>query len=164
MRNFFRSNALSGFFGGFGCSGGSGDSGGDAGGNTNIAYGTFSIAGYPGSTTYEIEHGLGKRPKMFAVFTIEGTSANSAQDTLMYVSCVYPTVGLPTSRGRIVYGFIWGTEDTINFRDTINTALRDNYGIYGNEEKIILDMTEAGILLTNSRTYYWVAMSEEALA
>ena len=69
MRSFFRSNALSGFFGGFGTPGGSGDSGGGSGGGAGVDIAPFttvecgSITPSEDLTTLSFSEVYGLRPE-----------------------------------------------------------------------------------------------------
>ena len=145
-------------------SGGNTGGGGDAVGGVKMTYGKFSIAGWPGSSTYEFEHGLGSRPSMFAIFQINGSSRVSYDDILFFVAMKYGSQTSSNGVSRILHGQTSTSGDTIVRNDPLNSDLANVFGIKSDNQKITINMTEKNILMVNAVEHYWVAFSEEALA
>jgi hypothetical protein len=133
------------------------------GGDVKVTSGTFKYTVYPGTTTFEIEHGLPKKPKAFAVFQTEGPAGRpDLQDGLIYVGSTYTANTGSKSKSAICYGGYGG--NPVHTTGLINSQLYTDYGIYADGTKIYLHMDAKGISIANAVQYFWVAFSEEALS
>lgn len=134
----------------------------EAGGG-DVAFGSFTISGYPGTYTHTIETGLSKSLRYFAVWRVQNTYRSNMYSDVVFMGVTYESGDSFMSKANIVSKK--GDNSTVKLVSTTNTQLSETYGI----KKIGLthewirdcmsfDMTNADLMLINGEAYYWVAV------